>query len=218
MNPTNPPAGSPTIFILDDDPSFLRSAFRLLRAAGYPVQAFESGQEFLKQLVPEMSGCVVTDLEMPGLNGLELQEALKKSVNPLPVIFLSAQGDIPKTVHAMRSGAEDFLTKLGPKEELLAAIKRALARDARERKQRMRLQELRRRFAELSERELEVLGHVVRGQMNKQIADDLGINERTVKLHRTNLTRTLQVQSVAELTKLTEELGLFKNDQTAARS
>jgi len=215
MNPTNPPAGSPTIFILDDDPSFLRSAFRLLRAAGYPVQAFESGQEFLKQLVPEMSGCVVTDLEMPGLNGLELQEALKKSVNPLPVIFLSAQGDIPKTVHAMRSGAEDFLTKMGPKEELLAAIKRALARDARERKQRSRLQELRRRFAELSERELEVLGHVVRGQMNKQIADDLGINERTVKLHRTNLTRTLQVQSVAELTKLTEELGLFKADQAA---
>jgi two-component system response regulator FixJ len=213
MNPTNPSPGSPTIFILDDDPSFLRSAFRLLRAAGYPVQAFESAQEFLKQLVPDMCGCVVTDLEMPGLNGLELQEALKKSANPLPVIFLSAQGDIPKTVHAMRSGAEDFLTKLGPKEELLAAIKRALARDARERKQRGRLQELRRRFAELSERELEVLGHVVRGQMNKQIADDLGINERTVKLHRTNLTRTLQVQSVAELTKLTEELGLFKGDQ-----
>jgi FixJ family two-component response regulator len=206
---------TPTIFILDDDASFLRSASRLLRAAGYLVLAFESAREFLEQLAPEMCGCVVTDLEMPGLNGLELQEALRKSTNPMPVIFLSAQGDIPKTVHAMRSGAEDFLTKLGPKEELLAAIKRALVRDARERRQRERLKELRRRFAELSERELEVLGHVVRGRLNKQIADDLGINERTVKLHRTNLTRTLQVQSVAELTRLTGELGLFKNDQPA---
>ena len=107
------------------------------------------------------------------------------------------------------------MTKLGPKEELLEAIKRALARDAKERKQRGRMQELRRKFAELSQRELEVLGHVVQGRLNKQIADDLGINERTVKLHRTNLTRTLQVQSVAELTKLTEELGLFKSEPPA---
>jgi len=212
MNPTAP---IPTIYILDDDASFLKSAERLLRAAGHPVEAFESAQDFLKKLSPEMCGCVVTDLEMPGLNGLELQEALRKSANPMPVIFLSAQGDIPKTVHAMRRGAEDFLTKLGPKEELLEAIKRALARDAKERRQRGRLQELRTKFAELSARELEVLGHVVRGRLNKQIADDLGINERTVKLHRTNLTRTLQVQSVAELTRLTEELGLFKSEPPA---
>jgi two-component system, LuxR family, response regulator FixJ len=210
MNPTTP---IPTIYILDDDASFLKSATRLLRASGYPVEAFESAQAFLDQLKPEQCGCVVTDLEMPGLNGLELQTALGKSNNPMPVIFLSAQGDIPKTVHAMRSGAEDFLTKLGPKDELLEAVKRALARDVRERKQRARLQELRRKFAELSERELEVLGHVVQGKLNKQIADDLGINERTVKLHRTNLTRTLQVQSVAELTRLTEELGLFKGNR-----
>jgi two-component system response regulator FixJ len=212
MNPATP---TPTIYILDDDASFLKSATRLLRASGYPVEAFESAKAFLDQLKPEMCGCVVTDLEMPGLNGLELQTALGKSDNPMPVIFLSAQGDIPKTVHAMRSGAEDFLTKLGPKEELLDAVKRALSRDVRERKQRVRLQELRRKFAELSERELEVLGHVVQGKLNKQIADDLGINERTVKLHRTNLTRSLQVQSVAELTRLTEELGLFKKNPPA---
>lgn len=200
----------PNVFVIDDDPSFLRSAARLLTAAGYTVRAFNSAAEFLAQLTPEMCGCVVTDLNMPGCNGLQLQEALAKSINPMPVIFLSAQGDIPTTVHAMRGGAEDFLTKLGGKEELLNAVKRALARDARERKQRERIQELRHRVNALTEREIQVLGHVVQGKLNKQIADELGINERTVKLHRTNLTRTLQIHSVAELTRLAEELGLFK--------
>jgi two-component system, LuxR family, response regulator FixJ len=201
---------SGTVFIVDDDASFLKSISRLLRAAGYSVQTFDSAKKFLEQLAPEMSGCVLADLQMPGLNGLELQEALAKSANPLPVVFLSAQGDIPTTVQAMRRGAEDFLTKLSPKEKLLDAIRRALARGAQERSERVRFQELRGRFDELTPRELEVLEHVVRGKMNKQIADDLGINERTVKLHRTNLTRKLQVQSVAELTRLVEEAGLFK--------
>jgi two-component system response regulator FixJ len=198
-----------TVFIVDDDDSFLKSVSRLLRAAGHSVQTFDSAKKFLEHLGPEMSGCVLTDLQMPGLNGLELQEALAQSANPLPVVFLSAQGDIPTTVKAMRRGAEDFLTKLGPKEKLLDAIGLALKRGARERKERERRRELRGRFDALTPRELEVLEHVVRGKMNKQIADDLGINERTVKLHRTNLTRTLQVQSVAELTRLAAEAGLF---------
>ncbi len=195
---------------MDDDTSFLQSVSRLLRAVGYTVQAFASAQEFLDRLAPEMSGCVVTDLQMPGMNGLELQEALRYSTNPLPVIFLTGQGDIPATVNAMRSGAEDFLTKRAPKEELLAAVERAFDRDAQERQRRERLRDLRRRFDELSERELEVLKQVVQGRMNKQIAADLNINERTVKLHRTNLTRKLGVQSVAELTRLVDEAGLFK--------
>ncbi len=207
MNPAHEPC---TVFIVDDDASFLRSVSRLLRAAGYSVQAFDSAKKFLEQLVPEMSGCVLADLQMPGLNGLELQAALMKSANPLPVVFLSAQGDIPTTVQAMRHGAEDFLTKLSPKEKLLDAVSRAMARGVQERKKREHLKELRGRFSALTPRELEVLEHVVRGQMNKQIADTLGINERTVKLHRTNLTRALQVQSVAELTRLVEEAGLFK--------
>jgi FixJ family two-component response regulator len=201
---------SGTVFIVDDDASFLKSMSRLLRAAGYSVQTFESAKKFLDQLAPEMSGCVLADLQMPGFNGLELQEALGKSANPLPVVFLSAQGDIPTTVQAMRRGAEDFLTKLSPKEQLLDAVTRALARGAQERGERVRLQELRARFDELTPRELEVLEHVVRGKLNKQIADDLKISERTVKLHRTNLTRTLRVQSVAELTRLVGEAGLFK--------
>ena len=204
------PRRSGTIFIVDDDASFLRSVSRLLGAVGYTVQAFASAQEFLDRLVPEMSGCVVADLQMPGMNGLELQDALRRSANPLPVIFLTGQGDIPTTVSAMRSGAEDFLTKRARKEELLAAVERAFERDAQERQQRERLQDLRRRFDELSKRELEVLAHVVQGRMNKQIAANLNINERTVKLHRTNITRKLGVQSVAELTRLVDEAGLFK--------
>ena len=201
---------SGTVFVVDDDAFFLKSVSRFLRAAGYSVQAFESAEAFLEQLGPGMSGCVLVDLQMPGSNGLELQEALAKSANPLPVVFLSAQGNIPTTVQAMRRGAEDFLTKLSPKEKLLDAVGRALARGAEERKERGRLEELRGRFGALTARELEVLEHVVRGKMNKQIACDLGINERTVKLHRTNLTRRLQVQSVAELTRLVEVAGLFK--------
>jgi FixJ family two-component response regulator len=207
----NLPPESGTVFIVDDDVSFLKSVSRLLRAAGYAVQTFESAEKFLEQLAPETSGCVLADLQMPGLDGLELQSALAKSANPLPVVFLSAQGDIPTTVQAMRGGAEDFLTKLSRKEKLLDAVRRALARGTRERSERVRLQELRSRFDALTPRELEVLEHVVRGKMNKQIADDLKINERTVKLHRTNLTRTLQVQSVAELTRLVAEAGLFQH-------
>ena len=210
MNPSNP---SGTVFIVDDDESFLRSVTRLLSAVGYQVRAFDSAMDFLDQLSPELRGCVVADLQMPGLNGLELQEAVTKSANPLPIIFLSAQGDIPTTVRAMRGGAEDFLTKLSPKEKLISAIERAMARDVTERKQRERLRDLREQFASLTKREMEVLGYVVRGKMNKEIADELGINLRTVKLHRTNFTRRLQVQSVAELTRLVEEAGLFKQDK-----
>ena len=206
LSQTNP---VPTVFIVDDDTSFLNSFARFLRAAGYGVETFNSARAFLNQLSPEQMGCVVTDLQMPDLNGLELQAALNDNPNPLPVIFLTGQGDIPSTVRAMRKGAEDFLTKLAPKEELLAAVQRALARAEQERRQRERLRELRRLFSLLSERELEVLSHVVRGKLNKQIAADLAINERTVKLHRTSITRKLGLHSVAELTRLTAEAGIF---------
>ncbi len=194
---------SGTIFIVDDDASFLKSVSRLLRSVGYNVQAFESATAFLGRLGPEMPGCVLADLQMPGLDGLELQAALAQSNNPLPIVFLSAQRDIPATVKAMRHGAEDFLTKLCSKEDLLDAVRRALVRGAGE-------NEHRQRWRQLSPRELEVLKQVVQGRLNKEIADDLGINIRTVKLHRTNLTRKLGVQSVAELTRLAEASGWFK--------
>lgn len=207
---TMQPKKSGTVFIVDDDAPFLRSVSRLLTAVGYPVEAFASAHDFFARPTPERPGCVVADVQMPGINGLQLQEALRKSANPLPVIFLTGQGDIPTTVNAMRSGAEDFLTKRAPQEDLLAAIERAFERDARERQQREHQHELASRFDELSEREKEVLSHVVQGKMNKEIAAALNINLRTVKLHRTNLTRKLNVQSVAELMRLVNETGLFK--------
>lgn len=214
----NPPAmnqtRSATVFVVDDDASFLKSVERLLRASGYTVRTFDSAKAFLEHADLGTPGCVVTDLQMPGCNGLELQEALGKSGNPLPVIFMTGQGDIPTTVHAMRNGAEDFLTKLSAKEDFLAAIKRALDRNFQERQERLRREELQSLFSELSPREREVLNHVVRGQLNKQIAADLGINLRTVKLHRTNITRKLKVQSVAELTRFADEAGWFTSPPT----
>ena len=202
--------GPGCVFIVDDDASFLRSLSRLLRAAGYTIQAFGSALEFLERDDPEMPGCVVADLQMAGLNGLELQEVLSRTANPMPVIFLTGQGDIPTTVRAMQQGAVDFLTKRAPKEDILAAVERALGRNAGERGKREQLRALRERFDVLSKRELEVLGHVLRGKLNKQIAADLLINERTVKMHRTSITRKLQVYSVAELTRLAVEAGVFR--------
>jgi FixJ family two-component response regulator len=200
-----------TVFIVDDDLSFLRSLSRLFTAVGYSVEAYGSAHDFLSRPAPERPGCVVADLQMPGINGLQLQETLKRGPNPLPMVFLTGQGDIPTSVTAMRSGAEDFLTKRAAKEELLAAVQRAIERDAQERQHRQRHAEVCKRLAELSEREREVLGHVVQGKMNKEIAADLNINLRTVKLHRTNITRKLHVQSVAELTRLADETGFFRN-------
>ena len=204
----SPPA---TVFIVDDDASFLAAVSRLLRATGHPVKTFSSASEFLQNLPAAGAGCVVADLQMPGMSGLDLQAALAKTNNPLPVLFLTGHGDIPASVRAMRQGAEDFLTKRAPKEALLDAVNHALARDARERAERARQETVRARFAALSPREIEVLKHVVQGKLNKQIAADLGIHERTVKLHRTAITTKLGVPSVAELTRLAQEAGLFSN-------
>jgi FixJ family two-component response regulator len=194
--------------VVDDDVSFLRAVARMLRASGFVVKTFASASEFLARPELDVPGCVLVDLQMPGLSGLDLQKALAKAGHMLPVIFLSGHGDIPTTVQVMRRGAEDFLTKLAPKEELINAVKRALTRDASERAERARLELLRAPFAALTPRELEVLKHVVRGRLNKQIASDLGIHERTVKLHRTAITTKLGVHSTAELTKLWMEVGM----------
>ena len=205
-----PTSGSPipTVHIVDDDVSFLRSLSRLLRTSGFHVVSHHSAAEFLGGLKPDMRGCVITDLMMPGMDGMALQQALQQSGNPLPILFLSAHGDIPSTVQAMRGGAEDFLTKHAPKEALLAAVRRALALNEGQRAERDRLLSLRHPFELLTDREREVLRHLVRGKMNKEIAADLGIHERTVKLHRTAITTKLQVHSVAELTRWWLQAGM----------
>jgi FixJ family two-component response regulator len=213
--PSNPaplatgPSPPATVFVVDDDISHLRSISRLLRASGFHVVAHAAAAEFLAGLQPDLKGCLVTDLMMPGMDGIALQEALQKAGCSLPIVFLSGHGDIPTTVQAMRGGAEDFLTKHAPKEDLIAAVRRALVHDEQSRAQRARLQALRQPFELLTDREREVLRHVVQGKLNKQIAADLGIHERTVKLHRTSITTKLQVHSVAELTRLVQEAGVF---------
>jgi FixJ family two-component response regulator len=200
---------APIVHVVDDDTSFLTAISRLLRANGFSVQTYSAAHEFLTQRNADAPGCVLADLRMPQMNGLDLQSVLAQSPNPLPIVFLTGHGDISSTVRAMRGGAEDFLEKRAPKETLLDAVTRALGRDSRERDARKRQRELRVLFDTLTERELEVLSHVVRGRLNKQIAGDLNIHERTVKLHRTAITTKLKVQSVAELTRLTQEAGVF---------
>ncbi len=195
-------APAPLVRVVDDDAPFLRAVARMLRASGFTVKTFSSAAEFLVDMEPAVPGCVVADLQMPGLSGLDLQEAMASAGHSLPVIFLSGHGDVPTTVQAMRRGAEDFLTKRAPKEQLLEAIRRALARDARQRVEQGQREALRERFSALTPRELEVLKHVVKGELNKQIADNLHIHERTVKLHRTTITEKLGVHSAAELTRL----------------
>ncbi len=207
MNPVSPQEPSPpTIYVVDDDLSQLRSLSRLLRASGYQVVTHNSPTELLAELPPEPNGCIITDLMMPEMSGIELQDALRESGNSVPIIFLSGQGDIPNTVHAMRSGAEDFLTKNAPKADLLAAVERALAHSRQQQARRADIDALRQPFDLLTDREREVLRLVVQGLLNKQIAAELGIHERTVKLHRTNLTTKLGIHSVAELTHKVDEL------------
>jgi len=196
------------VYVVDDNASSLAAVSRLLRTSGFAVKLFTSAADFLTQLVPDTHGCLIADLRMPGMSGLDLQAALDKAGHALPVIFLTGHGDIPTTVQAMRRGAEDFLSKRAPKDELLNAVNRALARDARQQAVRARLHQLRAPFAALTPREHEVLTHVLAGQLNKQIAADLHIDERSVKRHRTSIMTKLRVQSVAELTHLVHEAGL----------
>jgi FixJ family two-component response regulator len=200
------------VFVVDDDPSFRTAVTRMLRATGLTVQGFASGIDLLMHLCGariDGLGCVLADLRMPGMDGLQLQEACAKAGVDLPFVFLTGQGDVPSAVSAMRHGAIDFLDKCAPQQALLAALERALERDADSRASRERRDQLERRFSALTERETEVLAQVVHGRMNKQIAATLGIHERTVKLHRSAITTKLGVRSVAELTTLAHEVGRF---------
>lgn len=210
---------TPTIFVVDDDRSFLRAVARLLRGSGHAVETFGSARDLLQRLGQEASGCILADLKMPGMDGMELHEAIAISENPLPVVFLSGRGDVPTTVRALKHGAEDFLTKTAPKADLLDAVARAMARDGAERAERNRQRAARSTFDRLTPREREVLAHVVQGRANKEIAWDLSIHERTVKLHRTSITTKLGVASVAELTRWAQESGLLPElDQAAGRT
>ena len=190
------------VYVVDDDDSFRRSVSRLLSAVGYEVATFASGPAFLAQHTSLSRGCVLADLHMPGCSGLELQTRLASSGNPLPLVFLSGNGTIPSTVKAMRQGAVDFLTKCAPDHELLAAVAQALLLDGVQLARRGALAEMQSLYGQLSPREREVFAGVVAGQLNKQIAGDLEIALRTVKLHRTHISRKLGMPSVPEWIQL----------------
>jgi len=195
------------VFVVDDDLDVLKSLARLLRSADLEVATFGSPGEFLLQHDPRAAGCLVLDLSMPGLNGLELQEALTAKGCAIPIIFLTGRGDIPMSVQAMKRGALDFLTKPVNDEDLLKAVAAALEKDRVERQNRAELDEIQQRLATLTQREREVLTHVVSGQLNKQIASDVGTVEKTIKVHRARVMEKMKVRSVAELVRLTERVG-----------
>ena len=199
--------GAPIIYLVDDDPSFLRALSRRLRAADYQVETFGSAEEFLTRRRSDSAGCAVLDLQMPGPGGLELQEALAQAEQPLPVVFLTAHGELSSAVHAMKRGAVDFLAKPVQGEELLDALQRALARGAAAGETRRRKREWGARYESLTPRERELFALVVRGLVNKQIADVLGICERTVKAHRGQVMQKMEVRSPAELGRAVEWLG-----------
>ncbi len=195
---------TPAVHVVDDDGSFRTALVRLLSARGYDVLAYSSADDFLARGA-QGRGCVVTDLRMPRVDGLALQEACAHGDHSMPFVFLSGEADVPSAVMALKHGAVDFVEKCAPRDVLLAAINGALQRDLVACHARLRREHLRSLFAALSEREQQVLAHVVRGRLNKQIAADLEIHERTVKLHRTAITGKLGVRSVAELTTLVRE-------------
>ncbi|MRG98076.1 response regulator transcription factor [Polyangium spumosum] len=194
-----------TVFVVDDDPSVLRGLERLLRSAGYVVEAYASPRGFLEH-AQDRPGCVVVDLRMPEISGLDLQEELARRGFPLPLVFLTGHGDVPSSVRAMKAGAIDFLSKPCDDTDLLAAVERALARDAAARAAREEIRTIQARFTELTPREREVCMLVARGLLNKQIAAELGAAEKTIKVHRGRVMEKLGVESVAELVRLVDRM------------
>jgi len=195
-----------TVFVVDDDPSVLRGLERLLRSAGYRVEAHASPRAFLERAPAVGAGCAVIDLRMPELGGLDLQEALVGRGFRLPLIFLTGHGDVPSSVRAMKAGAVDFLMKPCDDTDLLAAVERALVQDASLRAERAEVDCARARFEALTPREREVCLLVARGLPNKQIAAELGSAEKTVKVHRGRVMEKLGVESLADLVRLVDRV------------
>jgi len=201
------------VHVVDDDDSWRTSVQRLMSAAGYDVALYESAERFLAAANLDAPGCVLLDVRMPGLTGLELQQRATESRRKLSIVFVSGQGDIPTSVSAMKAGAEDFLTKPVDTDVLLRAVERAIARDREERSRREQVETWRSRINALTPTERKVLDLVVLGKLNKQIALELGTAERTVKWHRHNLMQKLELQSIAELVVMAERLGLIGGER-----
>ncbi|HEY7091319.1 MAG TPA: response regulator [Tepidisphaeraceae bacterium] len=197
-----------TVYVVDDDPGVLKAVARLLRAAGHHVATFSSARRFLDQHDPSVPGCLVLDLAMPDLGGLELQQLLAGAGETLPIIFLTGRGDVSSTVRAMKQGAADFLTKPVERAQLLQAVCAAALRERANRQCQQEIGDIRRRLANLTPREYEVFEHVISGKLNKQTAADIGAAEKTVKVHRARVMEKMNVESVAQLVRLADRAGI----------
>jgi FixJ family two-component response regulator len=205
---------TPTVYVVDDDPEVLKAIERLLESVGLPVATFQSSEQFLERHDRDAPGCLVLDLALPGLTGLQLQRSLEQRGSLLPIVFLTGRGDIATSVQAMKHGAADFLTKPVGGAELIAAIHEALAKDQAQRRTRGEQARVAKCLAALTERERQVLEQIVAGKLNKQIATDLGTAEKTIKFHRANLMRKMGVRVVAELVRLAERAGVGSTPRT----
>jgi FixJ family two-component response regulator len=199
---------NPSVLVIDDDPEFRDSVARLLRAVHLETRQFSSVSEFLKVDPPEGPTCLVLDVRMPGRSGLELQRDLAAANRQVPIIFITAHADVPMTVQAMKGGAMEFLTKPFRDQDVLDAVEAGLARDRARLESERALAVLRERFDTLSSREREIMLHVVAGRLNKQIANDIGIAESTVKVHRTHLMRKMKAHSLPELSRMADTLNV----------
>jgi FixJ family two-component response regulator len=199
---------SPTVFIIDDDASVRKSLSRLLRSAGFEAETFATAELFLKREHYDGIGCLVLDVRMPGISGIDLQDELSKADYSMPIVFITGHGNIPMGVQAMKKGAVDFLAKPFEDEDFLQAVREAIAKDTQGRAEYAEVHEVRGRIALLTARERDVFRYVITGMLNKQIAYELGIAEKTVKVHRGRIMEKLAVDSVAELVRLAEKAGI----------
>jgi FixJ family two-component response regulator len=200
------------VHIVDDDASFRKATGRLLRAHGYDIAEYETADQFLERVRAGAEvGCILLDVNLPGLSGPDLQSRLFEVGSPFPIVFLTGYGDIPTTVRAIKSGAEDFLTKPVQSQDLLASIGRAMARHEVERRHQQWMRDARAQLESLTPREREVFAYIVRGRMNKETAHALGITERTIKAHRQRLIAKLGAKSVADLVAMAERLGMIED-------
>jgi FixJ family two-component response regulator len=203
-----PPAAEAMVFVVEDDVGTRESLENLIRSVGLRVEAFASAQDFLRSTRPNVPGCLVLDVRLPGLSGLDLQKRMAEVELEIPIVFISGHGDIPMSVRAMKAGAVEFLTKPFRDQELLDAIQQALERDRNAREQRAELAELRSRYRLLTPRERAVMALVVTGFLNKQIAGELGTSEATIKVHRQHVMEKMRAGSLAALVRMADRVGI----------